>query len=125
MVTLDSRSWWRQRRKVYNRGLRKSGLLAFIAYCIAFEFSLPADSCAEISIFTIFAQGVGFLFAVGIANILYGMGPLVERVISPRDPERLRRVLFGLGYWFSVALPFSAPALVLMAAWFGWGSKSC
>ena len=50
---------------------------------------------------------------IGIANACYFLGPFSERVIHPADPERYRRNLYRLGFWFSVLLPFSLPALLV------------
>ncbi len=79
---------------------------------------LPPDADFEVTIFTTFFQGVGYLFMIGIANVCYYLGPVSERVVHPRDPERYRHICFRLGFWFSVLLPFSIPALLATLAVF-------
>ena len=76
------------------------------------------DADFEITIFTTLFQGVGYLVMIGVANLFYFVGPISERVFCPRDAERYRRVCFQLGFWFSVLLPFSIPALLAVLALF-------
>ena len=60
-------------------------------------------------------QGVGYLFMIGVANVCYFIGPLSERVVKYSRAERYRLVCYRLGFWFSVLLPFSIPALDFLA----------
>ena len=110
--------WWRIRRSRYNVALVVAGILAFIAYVVVCETILPKDAEAEITPFTMFFQGVGYLFMIGVANVCYFLGPLSERVVCPADPERYRRICYWLGLWFSVLLPFSIPGLLAVLALF-------
>ena len=77
---------------------------------------LPPDVEYEVTIFTVLFQGIGYLFMIAVANVFYGLGPWSERVLHPRDPERYRRICFRLGFWFSVLLPFTIPALLAASA---------
>jgi hypothetical protein len=107
--------WWSERRLRYNLALFAAGACAFILYAAvvwSFQERLPQ---AEITLFTIIVQGIGFLCAVLVANVCYLLGPLAERVVAPGDVERFRLSTYRLGFWFSVALPFLIPALVLFA----------
>jgi hypothetical protein len=112
----DRANWWRQRRAKYNIGLALSGVLAFICYLVALELSPnPQPGMGtDVTFFTIAFQGVGYLLMMGIANFCYGLGPLVEKRLSPSDPERFRRITYRLGCIFSFALPFTVPLLVLL-----------
>jgi len=104
--------WWASRRLQYNLGLIIAGVIAFIAYIVVGSTLLPAEALFEVTIFTTIFQGVGYLFMIGVANLLYFIGPISESLISPADPDRYRRVCFQLGFWLSVALPFSIPVLL-------------
>ena len=77
---------------------------------------LPPDADFEVTLFTTLFQGIGYLFMIAVANVCYRLGPWSERVLRPRDPERFRRICFRLGFWFSVLLPFSIPALLAASA---------
>ncbi len=55
---------------------------------------------------------------MGIANLCYFLGPLSERIIHARDPAHFRQVVYRLGFWFSVLLPFSVPLLLSYFALF-------
>lgn len=92
-----------------------AGALAFVCYVavVAWGSSKGAIQDADITLFTTLFQGAGYLVIMLLANILYRLGPLSERLVQPSDPEKYRRIMFGLGYWFSVLLPFSVPATLL------------
>lgn len=117
-AAISPSAWWSARRFRYNVALVVAGVLAFIAYVTVGSTMLPPDADFEVTIFTTLFQGVGYLFMMGLANGFYFLGPLSERVIRPRDPERHRRICFRLGFWFSVLLPFSVPALLAALAVF-------
>ena len=114
MVSPDAREWWGKRRFRYNIGLVIAGLLAFACYVAVADrgISSGAMPCAEITLFTTAFQAVGYLFMIGVANICYLAGPLSEGLIRPTNVDRYRRVMFQLGLWFSVLLPFTVPVLV-------------
>lgn len=117
-TTPSASDWWRARRRRYNLGLVVAGVLAFIVYVVIGSVLLPADANFEITLFTTLLQGVGYLVMMGVANICYFLGPLLERVVLPSDPERYRRICYRLGFWFSLLLPFSIPALLVVEAVF-------
>jgi hypothetical protein len=54
----------------------------------------------------------------GFGNLCYFIGPISERVVRPADPDRYRHICYRLGFWFSVLLPFSIPALLAVLAIF-------
>jgi hypothetical protein len=114
---LDSAAWWRRRRWPYNRALIIAGLAAFACYAAVFEVRCRAVPEAEITLFTIAFQGVAYLAAMGVANLCFNLGRWSESLLKPSRPERYRKIAYGLGLWFSVALPFAVP----VATWFGCG----
>jgi hypothetical protein len=111
-------SWWSARRIRYNIGLVVAWVLAFIAYSVVGSTMLPIEDDFEVTTFTLLFHGFGYLFMMAVANVFYFLGPLSECMVRPRDPERYRRICFGLGFWFSVLLPFSIPALLALQAVF-------
>jgi hypothetical protein len=98
----------------YNIALVVAGLLAFVCYVAVVDrgISNGAMPDAEITIFTTAFQGVGYLLMIALANVCYLAGAFSESVIKPTNVDRYRRVTFQFGFWFSVLLPFSIPALV-------------
>lgn len=107
--------WWSSKRLKYNIGLIVAGISAFICYCAAFE--LVIDKLGpdwEITILTILFQGIFYLIMMGIANICYNLGPFVEKILKPKNLDQYRRTAFSLGFWGSVALPFSVPVWMLI-----------
>jgi len=108
-------SWWTKRRLKYNAGLVIAGISAFILYAILGSVLIaPHDNEFEITSFTIFFQGIGYLFMMGVANLFYGLGAYVDRHYNRTNDERFRQRLFNLGYWFSFALPFLIPLLIVI-----------
>jgi hypothetical protein len=121
MPELEASVWWEQRRKLYNIALVVAGLGAFACYAAVLDhFSCSGPDCGrssegpEITLFTIGFQGIGYLFAMGVANVLFGLGALCEEFFRPKNRARWRRTLFTLGLSFSVALPFLVPVLVAL-----------
>ncbi|HXT13459.1 MAG TPA: hypothetical protein VN873_18040 [Candidatus Angelobacter sp.] len=114
---ISAGDWWGARRLRYNLGLVVAGILAFMAY-VAVGSALSSRMDFEVTPFTILFQGIGYLFAIGIANVCYFLGPLSERIIRPSNLERYRLVCYRLGFWFSVLLPFSIPALLAASVLF-------
>ena len=117
-TAISASAWWGARRLRYNVALVAAGALAFITYVLVCWTLVPTDAGVEITVFTILFQGVGYLFAIGFANVCYFLGPLSERIVRPANPERYRRICCRLGFWFSVLLPFSVPALLTVLALF-------
>jgi hypothetical protein len=107
------KQWWASRRRKYNIGLVIAGIVAFVLYAIAGSY-LMDDADFEISLFTIFGQGVGYLLMMVVANFAYRLGPYVDEHYNVLDDERFRRRLYRLGYWFSFGLPFLVPLLVVL-----------
>lgn len=114
----SSAVWWSSHRRRYNVGLVVAGIAAFITYCIVLSIFSDAIPDAEITIFTTVFQGVGYLVCMAVANVCYQLGPLSERWLHPQNPSAYRRITFAVGFWFSVALPFSIPALLTILALF-------
>lgn len=112
----NAKGWWEQRRLRYNMGLVVAGLLAFICYVGAVDRGISAGAMpgAEITLFTTAFQAIGYLFMMAVANVCYLAGPLSESLVKPTNLDRYRRITYWLGFWFSVLLPFSIPALVLL-----------
>jgi hypothetical protein len=119
-VVPDRRAWWGRRRLRYNFGLAAAGILAFVAY-VAVIFLAPEETLTppggeppDVNGLTTAFQAFGYLVAMGVANICYGLGSLAERLIRPEDVMRFRRRAFAAGFAFSVALPFAIPVTVLV-----------
>lgn len=111
--TVSALAWWESKRRRYNVGLVIAGLSAFA--CYAAVTAIFSTAVSEVTIFTTFVQGIGYLFMMLLANICYFLGPLAERVVQAKDVNRFRRLAFRLGFWFSFALPFAFPLEALFS----------
>lgn len=115
METRSPRDWWEAHRLQYNLSLVIAGIIAFCCYVavVSSDRFMSRHPEAEITAFTTFFQGVGYLFMIAVANLCYFLGPLSEGVLHPANPHRYRRILYSLGLVFSVALPFGIPLWLL------------
>ena len=110
--TDDAWRWWESRRLRYNIGLAIAGASAWGVFAAE---SLLMTDWFSLSVSGTLATGLLWLVAMGVANLLYFLGPVSERVLKPTDRDAYRRRVFGLGFWFSMAVPFLFPAAVLIA----------
>lgn len=105
----STRDWWESRRWTYNLRLAIAGWVAFAAYCLVCWTLLPRVVPAvdiEITLFTTLFQGIGYLIAMGIANLCYLLGPLVETIVNPHRPETLPKPSTVWEPHFRSASPF-------------------
>jgi hypothetical protein len=56
----------------------------------------------------------GYGAAMGLANLVYSLGPLAESRLDPAQVDSFRRWAFGLGFAVSFVLPF-VPSAVFLA----------
>jgi hypothetical protein len=102
-------AFWSGKRLPYNKGLVISGVTAFIFYCILGSIFVKDF---EVTGFTTILQGFGYLIMMGIANIFYGLGSLIDGTFNEKGSEKFRNNLYKFGFVFSVALPFSIPVSI-------------
>lgn len=113
--SLVRKQWWAEKRIKYNTGLIIAGFTAFIAYSILGGLLIaPYDKDFEVTLFTMFFQGIGYLLMMLVANLFYNLGALVDKHYNKDNSEAFRRRLFNLGFWFSMGLPFLIPALIVV-----------
>lgn len=115
LTSSQIKEWWCEKRLLYNFGLVTSGILAFILYVVVgVNFIMPYDNDFEITLFTLFFQGFGYLMMMGLANLCYNMGVYLD-LNNPENSEKFRKDLFKLGFSFSFLLPFSIPIMLLIS----------
>ena len=96
--------WWRNRLK-YNIGLIIAGFIAFMLYCILGPIIIAPHEEFEETLFEMAFQGVAYLIMMGIANVFYTLGLIIDCSFNENNSQLFRERLFRLGYWFSFALP--------------------
>lgn len=107
-------NWWEARRLKYTCYLFLSGFVAFVCYAVLLSLFAEKFPEAEITIFTILFQAVGFAFAVLFANIFYSLGNLIEKLVPLSKVEKYRSFCFKSGCIFSFSLPFLVPLIALI-----------
>lgn len=108
--------WWESRRLRYNLGLAAAGWIAWGLFALEVVLIQPrvGGEPFTVTLSLTLAQGLAFLIIMAVANVCFLIGPVSETVLRPDDRDAYRRRMFGLGFWFSVALPFVFPALMLV-----------
>jgi hypothetical protein len=51
---------------------------------------------------------------IGIANIFYGLGSIIDIHYNNSNAQQFREKLFKLGFWGSFCLPFIIPFLIVL-----------
>ena len=109
------KDWWSKKRALYNVGILISGIVSFILYCfVGHVFIYPIDEEFEITLFTIFFQGIGYIFFIIIANLFYNLGYILDISLNENNSESFRNKLFKIGFIATVVVPFSIPILLFI-----------
>ena len=120
VITVSSRQWWWSKRCKYNKGLIVSGFIAFLLYCILGPIFIEPHEEFEETILEMAFQGVLYLFMMGLANLCYTSGSLVDVALNKNNSQKFRERLFAIGYWFSFSLPILF-ILSIMVRFLIWG----
>lgn len=106
-VPEDIWAWWQERRLRYNVALAAAGATAYLlAVGLHYAFGDPVWSAWRDALGLTIFLGAAYLAVIGLANILYLVGPFGEAWLKPANVERFRRTAYAMGLWGSVALPF-------------------
>src|SRR5881394_3461634 len=85
----DTWIWWQARRLRYNLTLAAAGWLAYgSALGLALAFHKPMWKSWQGGVAMTLFLGAGFLVLMGVANILFLLGPAVESWVRPADVMR-------------------------------------
>lgn len=103
----DAQDWWEKQRGKFNWSLLLAGLFAFILN----SFLLPMI-VADIpqygfgrGVMGLLLQMLTYMIYMGVANVFYSIGPLVENVKTPNQVVKYRRNSFNLLQAFFVIAP--------------------
>lgn len=119
-ISFTARQWWQSNRLKYNRGLIIAGFIAFLLYCTLGPIIIEPHEEFEETIFEIAFQGFAYLIMMGLANIFYTLGWVIDSSFNKNNSQIFRKRLFALGYWFSFALPILL-ILSVMVRFLIWG----
>ena len=110
----DAWKWWQAKRLRYNIAL---GAAAWIAYGLNaaqfYAFNHPIWKSWQGGVAMTLFLGTLFLVVMGIANVLFLLGPWTEQVTRPSDVDGYRKTAWRLGFYGSIAVPFLFPLLNL------------
>lgn len=101
------REWWISHRRKYNIALVIAGFLGFISYCIVGGMLIPAPYF-EVTLFTIFFQGIAYLVMMGVANLLYTLFMGIDCALNLYDENSFSHKIIYYGFFGVLCLlPFS------------------
>ncbi|MES2265353.1 MAG: hypothetical protein V4520_01250 [Bacteroidota bacterium] len=118
--SISARQWWLVQRAKYNIGLIYAGFIAFLLYVILGPIIIEPHEEFEETIFDMAFQGVGYLIMMGVANVFYTLGWVIDAAFNENNSQNFRKRLFALGYWFSFSLPILL-ILSVMVRFLIWG----
>lgn len=109
----EARRFWRRQRLPFNIAVLISGVAAGLAYTgvlVAWHVRPPPPEewHPDFDLYSLLLIPL-YAIGLGVANIVYLLGPLTEIVVRPRRPETFRRVIFALGTGVSALLPWMVP----------------
>jgi hypothetical protein len=108
----DAWAWWETRRLRYNLALAAAGWAAYgLNAAIFYGFHHPIWTNWRGGLSMTLFLGTGFLVVMGVANVCFLLGALVESMVAPAERQAYRTKAYRLGFWGSVALPFVFPLL--------------
>jgi hypothetical protein len=99
-----------------------AGMSAMTLLAMVLEFSRCRPPDIPSAPLKLVYLALGYGAAMGLANLLFSLGPRIEARLQPARVERFRRWAFGLGFAISVALPLALPLLFLARCELGPGS---
>lgn len=100
--------WWESQRGPFNRSLLLVGIMVVLLYYGIIKMGMGKYRFAtfEFNWWAIFFQIVLYLIYMGIANLLYNVGMIVESMRKPVAAMAFRRQAYQLIFWAAMAAPF-------------------
>ncbi|MCO6491953.1 MAG: hypothetical protein J5I98_26285 [Phaeodactylibacter sp.] len=104
----DAFDWWEAQRRPFNRSLLAVGIAVVLLYYAIIQTGLGKYRFAtlEFNWWALFFQVVLYLIYMGIANLLYNTGLIVESMRKPPAVMAFRRRAYLLIFWVGMVAPF-------------------
>lgn len=102
-----TQSWWEVHRGKFNWSLLFAGLVAFLLNAIILPIivaDIPQFGLQG-GIFQFLIQSLAYLIYIGVANVFFTLGPLMENIFNPKDLAQFRKNTFNLLRAFFVIIP--------------------
>lgn len=109
--------WWEARRGRFNRGLAMAGVVSGVVYYLLLYFQMKWYGFAgfRFNWVSFGFQFIAYLVYMGVANLVYNLGLILEHVRQPAEPVAFRQRLFGWLYGLALAAPLGFVGGVLGA----------
>ena len=111
--------WWHTQRPKYSKNVTIAFYLAFVAFLFIGFLLGHRMPGFETTVFTIVIQIIGIFIALKIAHLCFFLGFVAEKLWQPKNAQTFRNRLFAIGLYFSCALPFTIPILLILRVIYG------
>ncbi len=103
----DAFEWWEERRGHFNRALLITGIVTILLYYFIIQLGLGKYRFAyfQFNWWALVFQATVYMVYMGIANLLYNAGFILENIRQPEVPLDFRERTFRLIYWTGIVAP--------------------
>ena len=110
--------WWEARRSRFNRGLALAGMAAMMLYYVLqyHEFKWYRFSEFQFNWLFFCFQLAAYMVYMGLANLIYNLGLILESMWPPVGLPAFRLKLFGWLYGVGVGVPVVLVVYLILAA---------
>ena len=111
----QTQDWWEQKRARFNQILIIAGLAAFILYHHLAQSGSISGILLNTNAYILFLQLLAYLLYMGVANLFFNFGPILEINSQSKSPEQFRRRLFQIITGITVLIPLATALTFYLA----------
>lgn len=93
-----NQEWWEKQRSKFNWSLLLAGVIAFLLNSILLPLivaDIPQFGFGR-NLFLLLLQLLTYLIYIGVANVFFTIGPLVENVVQLNNIDKYRNICFKI-----------------------------
>lgn len=107
--------WWERQRGKFNISLLWGGGIVMILYTILYhQYLFNPYTSLRFGLMSILFMVVIYLIYMGVANLFYNLGVMLETLLEPRDIFHYRHSAFGVATWCAIGLPIGALIFIIL-----------
>ena len=111
----QTQDWWEQKRARFNQILVITGITAFILYHHFTRSESISNIILNTNAYILFLQILAYLLYMGVANLFFNFGSILEINSQPKSPEQFRRRLFQIITGITVLIPLATALTFYLA----------
>lgn len=86
-----TQGWWESKRPLFNQCLVVAGLCAFLCYHLLSKTDAGGFRIDDPSAYFFLLQVITYLIYMGVANLFFNLGPILETGYQMEDPTLYRK----------------------------------